>query len=442
MNKRFLLCFHDKNYLQDIFKSFACDYALNKAEAYSRLIANDYNAIFFSEEFLRKNKFFISIFVNEICPSKPPLMVISESYYFLPDLISVREKDLTRVLNTFKKELLEPVKQDKPDVFKNLIKHVEELSLFKRFYDIILKEYKTLDQCFLEIIEIVDVVLLPELFVIGRSNNETTEYFVSPNSQLTDKSIKEILYKYKLGKGKLIFRNNLNIKHKHERIPEMDFTVKKHILSGETVFSIIGTAKSNNHGDTQKLIEILQSQIKTITFYMSSLLKQHKMYITDYLTGVYNRRFFDETLTKELYRSKRHKKSFILIFFDIDNFKNINDEFGHSIGDQILISLTAYVDSLTRDSDIFARLGGEEFGILLPETDSEGGHFLAEKIRRQVAEKVFEVDSCEINLTISAGMLAVRDFEQASYNRIYNMSDNAMYKAKSMGKNKVVVSEL
>lgn len=442
MNKTFLLCFHDKKYLQNLLKDFSCDYALNNYEAYSKLIAKNYNAVFISEKFLFSNKFFISIFVKEICSSKPPLIVISENYYFLPDLISVPESDLSKVLNSFTEEFLEPVRYDESDVFQNLVSHMEELFLNKYFYDMILKGLKSMDQCFLKIIEVVDIALLPELFVIGRVTKESTEYFVSPNNRLSNAIIKEILADNKLARGKLTLRNEFDIKDKHMDISELDFFVKKNILTDDTIFTVIGVKKSDSCGSNKKLANSLQAQIKVTVFYMSSLLKQQRMYITDYLTGIYNRRFFDETLKKELHRSKRYRESFVVIFFDIDNFKYINDKYGHSAGDHILVSLTSYVYSMIRDSDIFARLGGEEFGILLPETEMHGGQLLAEKIKREVAGKTFTFEFSEMNLTISAGVLAVKNSEDADYNSIYKMSDNAMYKAKRLGKNRLVVSEL
>ncbi|MEC9491958.1 GGDEF domain-containing protein [Flexistipes sp.] len=442
MNKIFLLCFHDKKYLQGLFKDFSCDYALDKYEAYSKLIAKNYNAVFISEKFLYSNKFCISIFVKEICSLKPPLIVISENYYFLPDLISVPESDLPKVLNSFTEELLEPVKHNESDVFQNLVVHMEELFLNKYFHEMILKGLESLDQCFLKIIEVVDIVLLPELFVIGRVTKDKTEYFVSPNNRLSKDIIDEILVENKLTEGKLVLRNEFKIKEKHIDISELDFFIKKNILADETIFTVIGIKRPAADENVKIMAEALQNQIKSTIFYISSLIKQQKMYITDYLTDIYNRRFFDETVKKELQRSKRHRESFVVIFFDIDSFKDINDKYGHSAGDHILVSLTSYVHSLIRDSDIFARLGGEEFGILLPETEADGGRFLAEKIRREVAVKAFAFESSKIILTISAGVLTVKNFEDADYDIIYKMCDNAMYEAKRLGKNRLVVSEI
>ncbi|WP_273265495.1 GGDEF domain-containing protein, partial [Flexistipes sinusarabici] len=123
-------------------------------------------------------------------------------------------------------------------------------------------------------------------------------------------------------------------------------------------------------------------------------------------------------------------------------FKDINDKYGHSAGDHILTSLTSHIQTLIRDSDIFARLGGEEFGILLPETNADGGRFLAEKIRKKVAEKTFSYESSKIILTISAGVLTVKNSEDADYDIIYKMCDNAMYEAKRLGKNRLVANEI
>lgn len=173
------------------------------------------------------------------------------------------------------------------------------------------------------------------------------------------------------------------------------------------------------------------------------LIKRHvkdaleEMVNNDSLTGIYNRRFFTEFLRSEIERSERYKKVFCLIMLDIDFFKKINDTYGHDVGDKILKELTSVIKSCVRKSDLFARVGGEEFAIIVPETDLEAAMQLAEKIRLKVAENIFTND---LKVTISLGVSQY--LVQDDNNTIYKRSDNALYKAKANGRNRVEFLEL
>jgi diguanylate cyclase (GGDEF)-like protein len=157
-----------------------------------------------------------------------------------------------------------------------------------------------------------------------------------------------------------------------------------------------------------------------------------EMVNSDSLTGIYNRRFFTEFLHNEIIRSERYKKAFSLIMLDIDFFKNINDNYGHDVGDKILKELSGIIAQCIRKSDLFARVGGEEFAIVVPETDLEAAMQLAEKIRLKVEESIFTKD---LKVTISLGLSPYLDKDDN--NTIYKRADNALYKAKGNGRNRV-----
>jgi diguanylate cyclase (GGDEF)-like protein len=153
--------------------------------------------------------------------------------------------------------------------------------------------------------------------------------------------------------------------------------------------------------------------------------------ITDRLTGIYNRGRFEYVLNLWI-KNKRHDP-FSLLLFDIDNFKKVNDRFGHSVGDQVLIETTGIITAHIRDVDIFARWGGEEFVILFDNTTLECAIELGERLRKSV-----EANSCGEagRVTISVGVAAYRREEPIL--DFVNRADEKMYEAKQAGKNQVV----
>ena len=164
--------------------------------------------------------------------------------------------------------------------------------------------------------------------------------------------------------------------------------------------------------------------------------KLHQLAITDPLTKVYNRRYFFETAQSILFSAKREKKAMSLLMLDIDFFKTINDTYGHQHGDAILILLSKNINYMIRESDLFARIGGEEFIMLLPHTPYEGAKVIAEKIRSSIEKEVFTHRKIDLKLTISIG---VSTLNTKNYNieKLYQDADANLYLAKENGRNKV-----
>ncbi len=155
---------------------------------------------------------------------------------------------------------------------------------------------------------------------------------------------------------------------------------------------------------------------------------------TDALTGVYNRRRFNEVIHLELSRARRYGAPFSLIIFDIDHFKQINDTYGHQAGDQVLLKLALLVNGNIRNTDVFARWGGEEFTILAAHCDDECPSNLAEKLRRLIEAYAFaEVG----HITCSFGV--TRYHQGDDHESIVNRADNSLYLAKESGRNRVVL---
>ena len=157
--------------------------------------------------------------------------------------------------------------------------------------------------------------------------------------------------------------------------------------------------------------------------------------ITDPLTGLYNRRRMNELLQEHLENVKRYEDPFSLILFDIDNFKLVNDHFGHNVGDQVLIMIAKITQNSLRKTDFISRWGGEEFLIVLPKTLIEEAVFIAEKLRQEIESATYSPHN---KVTCSFGVTQYRDTLEIE--EIVNKADNALYQAKNSGKNRVMMS--
>lgn len=161
----------------------------------------------------------------------------------------------------------------------------------------------------------------------------------------------------------------------------------------------------------------------------------YKMTIVDNLTQIHNKRYLYEALEREITRARRHDRSLALLLFDIDYFKNINDQYGHLAGDHVLRELADAVKLRIRRDEVFARYGGEEFVIVLPETTLEGAQALAESIRAKVEEHDFTFQNERIPVTISIGCAVLTGDEVA--NDLIRRADEMLYEAKRSGRNRV-----
>ncbi|MCJ8007409.1 GGDEF domain-containing protein [Lederbergia wuyishanensis] len=164
----------------------------------------------------------------------------------------------------------------------------------------------------------------------------------------------------------------------------------------------------------------------------------HDLVIHDPLTGIYNRRYFDLFLESSVSEYEKSGKSFQLIYFDIDHFKMINDQYGHPCGDHILKGLTRIINNQIRGLDIFFRIGGEEFAIFLPETSIKTAESVANRLRRVIDETSFDYNCTPIKVTISIG---IAQYNGEEIQKLINRVDSALYRAKTNGRNQVVVFE-
>ncbi len=163
----------------------------------------------------------------------------------------------------------------------------------------------------------------------------------------------------------------------------------------------------------------------------------------DGLTGLYNHRYFQESLSNELARSIRYHSSLSLILFDIDHFKQVNDTYGHQAGDLVLMNLSRAVSSAVRPCDIISRYGGEEFAVILPETNLAGAKVFAARLRRCVEGVATLFDGQLIYVTISAGVTTFSTQTAGiSKDKFIETADRGLYTSKQSGRNQVTVLEL
>ncbi len=166
----------------------------------------------------------------------------------------------------------------------------------------------------------------------------------------------------------------------------------------------------------------------------------YRLSTVDGLTQIFNKRYFLETLERELSRARRYDRPLALVMFDIDHFKQCNDTFGHRAGDFVLREVADVVRERARKVDVLARYGGEEFAMILPEIDIRGATAFAEKIRAMIGESKFMFEGRHIPVTISIGVAELTP-DIATYDDLIKRADARLYKAKQTGRNRVVAGD-
>lgn len=222
---------------------------------------------------------------------------------------------------------------------------------------------------------------------------------------------KEAFKKFRLsGKGNVVGRT-IELKARHKDGREIDVELSLSAVRIKDAWHAVGIVRDIS--ERKRFEELLYRQS-----------------ITDHLTNIYNRRFFMQMLEQEIERTKRNRKPFSLIMFDIDHFKSVNDRFGHAAGDMVLKNVADTVKGRIRKTDCFARWGGEEFIILLPETATSDAADLAEELRKHVSTMSLP----EVGyVTASFGVTSYRSSD--TIDTILLRADNTLYEAKGAGRN-------
>jgi len=192
-------------------------------------------------------------------------------------------------------------------------------------------------------------------------------------------------------------------------------------------------ARVNTHITIQRQYAELQEQ----------KIKLEEMAITDELTGLYNRRYLNKVLTCEFDHSQRYGTDLSCLMFDLDHFKDVNDTYGHDIGDVVLCRFACLLKDFVRSSDFVFRFGGEEFVVLLPQTDQQGAMDTAEKIRQTLAteEIIIQPHDVSLAITVSVGVSTLLEHKPKTYRDLVNLADKALYCAKEKGRNQTRLYE-
>ena len=280
---------------------------------------------------------------------------------------------------------------------------------------------------------------------------------INPN---TKKSSKKISYvklfertNWVIGTGmynSIIFEN---IKNKQKLMKEnLDNTIYKVVIYSFfiTSFSLlimilisrkVGNIIKKYKNHLTEINNTLELKVKNRTKELEdSKNKLKEMTLRDPLTNLYNRRYFESVIDELMSLTIRGKESLCLIMLDIDKFKNINDNYGHDIGDEVLKKLADNLLSLLRQSDVITRIGGEEFAIVFPNTSIDGAYKTSEKIRKAVENLEIKIkENILINFTVSIGIAVFDENIDKDVHSILKRADIALYKAKDTGRNKVVI---
>jgi diguanylate cyclase (GGDEF)-like protein len=212
-------------------------------------------------------------------------------------------------------------------------------------------------------------------------------------------------------------------------------------VEGEILGCISLNSDQPNAFDAQDLqfFSVIGYQIAATLKHFQRFSSVKNMAIYDTLTGLHNRRYFEERLEVEAKKFFGSNIPLTLVMADIDFFKKVNDTFGHTEGDQVLCKVASLLKTSVRKKDTVARYGGEEFILILPETRLEESFVIAERIRRLVENTLFDVGKAQVHLTLSMGISNFPSHRVKSKEELTEMADQALYDAKRGGRNKVCI---
>jgi len=201
---------------------------------------------------------------------------------------------------------------------------------------------------------------------------------------------------------------------------------------GELTFSRSTRFREHELANIEGLISTLVYPLRNSVRYSEALAAAFR----DPLTGAGNRIALDKTLEREVELAKRHNQPLSVLMLDIDHFKNVNDTYGHAMGDEVLKQVVKSITACIRQTDMCFRYGGEEFLIMLASADTEGAHRIAERIRSSIEEATFTHQKGSLSITSSIGSATL--YAQDTMQSICERADTALYKAKNSGRNRVI----
>jgi diguanylate cyclase (GGDEF)-like protein len=209
----------------------------------------------------------------------------------------------------------------------------------------------------------------------------------------------------------------------------------------DEVVGVLSVQTTEQEAYTQDDLEVLT----TIADQAAVALENARLYelaTVDGLTGLFVRRYFDQRLVEEWERSSRYDNDMAVALFDLDNFKKLNDTYGHQTGDEVLRHAASIVRDNMRSFDIAARYGGEEFAFIFPRTDEADAQAVAERIRFDLESNPIQTPGGSIHVTASIGLAVANEADQGNPLELVARADVALYKAKELGRNQVVLASM
>ncbi|MDD9965980.1 MAG: diguanylate cyclase [Myxococcales bacterium] len=238
--------------------------------------------------------------------------------------------------------------------------------------------------------------------------------------------------------------NNQVVFTRRTPLPDMQSLLILPLIVREEALGTLALAarRRDAFGDpVRPALQALANQLAVALANAAAVARLEALATTDGLTGCYNKRYFHEEMQSRLQAAQRFGRCVSLIIADIDHFKSVNDTYGHATGDVVIRELGALLKRLARETDVVARFGGEEFCILCEETDAEGAANLAERVREELAGKVFETELGKLTVTCSLGVATYPDHGRDKRS-LFDAADRALYVAKGSGRNRVEVAHV
>ncbi|MFZ5523494.1 MAG: diguanylate cyclase [Pseudomonadota bacterium] len=205
----------------------------------------------------------------------------------------------------------------------------------------------------------------------------------------------------------------------------------------DTVWSLV----DHSHEIARNLLGIVASRMRNdkralINSHDTKKQFEHQAYV-DALTGVHNRHWMADAFPRAMHRCALNKRPFTIMMVDIDHFKRVNDAHGHLVGDLTLKTIAKCMTENLRPNDLFVRYGGEEFALLLPDTDIKNARIIAERLRKAISDSRIQRDDLSFQVTVSIGIAPARHDEKLEI--LIDEADKALYRAKELGRNRVVI---
>ncbi|WP_136808786.1 diguanylate cyclase [Desulfosediminicola flagellatus] len=301
----------------------------------------------------------------------------------------------------------------------------------------------------LEVIRLVTTLLLPRFngsLAVFRASKDRLEISADWNGDWEDETSyqPEQCWALRTGKTHLGNPDNGTMSCSHSRLENQQMLCIPLVAQGEThgVLHLAGSLDKKWSAEELQLASAV-AENASLTFASLNLRESlRQQAIRDPLTGLYNRRYLHETIDHELSRAARRDQTLGLLMMDLDHFKKFNDEHGHDVGDFILSEFGRLLRMLIRDEDIACRYGGEEFTVLLPETDTKGALSMAERIIEKVRNHDFSLQNISYGpVTISVGA-SIYPAHGDTDEQLFKEADGALYAAKNAGRNRVMLAPI